>query len=291
MARARNIKPGFFTNDELVELPFEVRLLFVGLWTIADRDGRLADRPKKIKMEIFPADDVDCDKALEQLSQKGFITRYAVDASAYIQISNWEKHQKPHIKEAPSNIPAIPVIEEKITDEIQGDTSSTEQAPEIPVLAPENVVLEPEIPERAGLIVGSGLLIVDSPLLIVDSTTSAEVASDSPQEVMTPVFCTLPRNDGTPHPITDDMVLKWESLYPAVDVRQELRNMIGWCDAKPKNRKTKSGMNAFINGWLTREQNKGPKHETNKPVHFQSAADRKHAAILETTDYERAINF
>ena len=31
MARARNIKPGFFTNDELVELPFATRLLFIGL--------------------------------------------------------------------------------------------------------------------------------------------------------------------------------------------------------------------------------------------------------------------
>ena len=52
MARARNIKPGFFTNDELVELPFATRLLFIGLWTIADREGRMVDRPKKIKMEI-----------------------------------------------------------------------------------------------------------------------------------------------------------------------------------------------------------------------------------------------
>ena len=48
MARARNIKPGFFANDLLVDLPFEVRLLFIGLWTIADRAGRLCDRPKKI---------------------------------------------------------------------------------------------------------------------------------------------------------------------------------------------------------------------------------------------------
>ena len=71
MARARNIKPGFFTNDELVELPFSTRLLFIGLWTIADREGRMVDRPKKIKMEIFPADDVDCDQALTQLADSG----------------------------------------------------------------------------------------------------------------------------------------------------------------------------------------------------------------------------
>ena len=55
MARARNIKPGFFLNEELVELPFSTRLLFIGLWTLADRDGRMEDKPKRIKMSLFPA--------------------------------------------------------------------------------------------------------------------------------------------------------------------------------------------------------------------------------------------
>ena len=57
MARARNIKPGFFRNSDLVELPMDARLLFIGLWTLADRMGRLEDRPKQIKMEIFPAEE------------------------------------------------------------------------------------------------------------------------------------------------------------------------------------------------------------------------------------------
>ena len=46
MARARNIKPGFFRNADLVEMPIEARLLFIGLWTLADRSGRLEDRPR-----------------------------------------------------------------------------------------------------------------------------------------------------------------------------------------------------------------------------------------------------
>ena len=71
MARARNIKPGFFTNPELAELPFETRLLFAGLWTVADKKGRLEDRPKKIKMQVFPADTVDIDTMLEQLHKAG----------------------------------------------------------------------------------------------------------------------------------------------------------------------------------------------------------------------------
>ena len=60
MARARNIKPAFFKNETLVELPVETRLLFIGLWTLADREGRLEDRPKRIKMEIYPAKRENC---------------------------------------------------------------------------------------------------------------------------------------------------------------------------------------------------------------------------------------
>jgi hypothetical protein len=106
MARARNIKPGFFSNEELVELSFSTRLLFIGLWTIADREGRLEDRPKRIKMAIFPADDVDVDKALNELHDSGFILRYECDAGRFIQVVAFTKHQNPHKAEKDSTIPA-----------------------------------------------------------------------------------------------------------------------------------------------------------------------------------------
>lgn len=105
MARARNIKPSFFTNEDLVELPFEVRLLFIGLWTLADREGRLEDRPKRIKMAIFPADNVDIDAGLNALQESGFILRYEANGISILQVLNFKKHQNPHIKEASSELP------------------------------------------------------------------------------------------------------------------------------------------------------------------------------------------
>lgn len=107
MARARNIKPGFFSNEELVELPFSTRLLFIGLWTLADREGRLEDKPKRIKMNLFPADSVDVDAALSELEQSGFLTRYEVDGSRFIQVLAFRKHQNPHRDEKASLIPAF----------------------------------------------------------------------------------------------------------------------------------------------------------------------------------------
>lgn len=107
MARARNIKPAFFKNETLVDLPFEHRLLFVGLWTLADRDGKLEDRPKRIKMEIFPADDVNVEDGLQKLDHFGFVTRYEAEGQKVIIINNFAKHQSPHNTEKASVLPDI----------------------------------------------------------------------------------------------------------------------------------------------------------------------------------------
>jgi len=106
VSRARNIKPGFFKNEELASLPFEFRILFQGLWCLADREGRLEDRPKRIKAEVFPYDPVDVDAGLLALADGGFIVRYANEGIQYIQVLAFAKHQNPHCKEAASTIPA-----------------------------------------------------------------------------------------------------------------------------------------------------------------------------------------
>jgi len=105
MARARNIKPGLFENEDLMELgPFD-RLLFIGLWTLADREGRLEDRPKKIKVKLFPGDDYDVDQGLNALAEKGFVTRYQVEGYAVVEVVSFLKHQKPHGTERDSVLP------------------------------------------------------------------------------------------------------------------------------------------------------------------------------------------
>ena len=96
MARARNIKPGLFSNELLVELPAFDRLAFIGLWCLADREGRLEDRVKRIKIELFPCDDYDVDAGLARLAAAGFISRYQVAGFSVIEIVNFQKHQSPH---------------------------------------------------------------------------------------------------------------------------------------------------------------------------------------------------
>lgn len=125
MARSRNIKPGFFTNDRLAECDPLARLLFAGLWTIADREGRLEDRPKRIKAELLPYDECSGDALLAQLEQAGFILRYSANGERYIQILAFGKHQNPHKNEADSVIP--PPLRDKAPEQ---HSTSTVQAPD-----------------------------------------------------------------------------------------------------------------------------------------------------------------
>lgn len=98
--RSRNIKPSFFTNEDLVSMPPLYRLLFQGLWCMADRRGLLGDRPLKIKMEVLPVDDIDIDVALEALMLAGLIVRYTGSNGAKtIKVLNFKRHQKPDQRE------------------------------------------------------------------------------------------------------------------------------------------------------------------------------------------------
>ena len=140
--RARNIKPGFFKNEDLADCDPLARILFAGLWCLSDREGRLELRERKIRAEILPYDKCNIRRLLNQLESKKFIIIYCVNGEDYIQICNFSKHQHPHIKEVASTIQA--------PDEHH---TSTVQAPDETGKSPSN----------------SLILIPDSPILIPDS--------------------------------------------------------------------------------------------------------------------------
>ena len=108
MARARNIKPALFKNELLGVADPLLTLLFISLWTLADKSGRLEDRPLRIKAETFPyRENLDINGYLTQLYRLGFIVRYVVDGQPLIQVVNFEKHQTPHNTEKSSLLPSL----------------------------------------------------------------------------------------------------------------------------------------------------------------------------------------
>jgi hypothetical protein len=156
MTRARNIKPRIMSNDELAALPPLTRLLFIYMWMLADREGRLEDKPKRIGAQALPYDaGADVDTMLDDLQRSGFIRRYAAAGFACIQILTFSKHQNPHSRESESELPPYSGLDN--TQAVaKHDLGSASASPSI---------------EQAGLIPDSGSLIPDS--LIPDTKAAA----------------------------------------------------------------------------------------------------------------------
>ena len=143
--RARNIKPGLYANELLAECSLAARLLFPGLWMMADREGRLEDRPKKIKAGVFPYDNFDTKPLLDELEYKGFIVRYEVQGGKYIEIINFLKHQKPHHNEKESEIPPRDQLATKEASTC--DQGSKHLQPRSKALAPDSLIPDSLIPD------------------------------------------------------------------------------------------------------------------------------------------------
>lgn len=124
MARIRSLKPSFFKDEALCDLTPVHRLLFQGLWCLADKHGHLEDRPRLIKIEVLPYDDCDVVALLSDLARAGLVVPYQVRGRRYLAVKNFRKHQRVSGAEAKAPTP-IPTPEERDT-------------PEISVIAPEN---------------------------------------------------------------------------------------------------------------------------------------------------------
>lgn len=148
MARSRNIKPSIMENEDLAELPPVARLLFIYLWMLADREGRLEDRPKRIAGRAlpYPRDrDADVDDLLNQLAGAGFITRYTVGELAIIQINNFAKHQSPHVRETASELPSIEQGTTKaVTKHNLGSVETSPRSPDSLFPLPDSLLPIPE---------------------------------------------------------------------------------------------------------------------------------------------------
>lgn len=66
----------------------------------------------------------------------------------------------------------------------------------------------------------------------------------------------LPCTGGVEAVLTEKHATELASLFPAVDVPQEVRAMRAWLLANPKNRKTPTGLLRFVAAWLAKEQNR-----------------------------------
>ena len=101
MARIRTIKPEFWVDEKVAQLTLGARLLFIGLWSFADDQGYVEDKPRRIRMQIFPDDQFDVAPWLDELAALGLIVRYDSSSGPVLHIRNWDRHQRVDKPSAP----------------------------------------------------------------------------------------------------------------------------------------------------------------------------------------------
>jgi len=229
MARIRQIKPEFFDDPDLGDISIGANLLFIGMWTLADREGRLEDNVRRLKARIFPyRDDVDVSACVGELQGKDMVRRYSVDGRAYLWIRSFTKHQRPHPKEPESVIPPC------------DDMSPPKHG-------------EP-CKKTAGC-TDSGSLGAGSLVAGVGSTPQASVLP----AVVSIAFLEFPviGSGQSLWTLSEAQVAEWVSLFPGLDVRGEARKALAWLQASPTRRKTARGMARFLVSWLNRSVDSG----------------------------------
>ena len=180
------------------------------------------------------------EKGLLDLQEIGLIRLYKVEDEIYFHFPSWEKHQRIQSKNAKH--PAPPENEESYISTVDhGNPPLTTVTHGNP---PPEVELELELEEELNIT-----------STVVDVCSELKKDKQAIDEKEQAIF-EMPTNTGEGYPFFQSDIDFYKSLYPSVDIAQEMRKMVGWSNANPAKRKTKGGMKRFVNAWLSREQDK-----------------------------------
>lgn len=250
MARKRMFNIQIVDSDAFLDMPLSTQALYFHLNMRADDDGFVGN-PKRIQRLIGASED-----DLKLLIAKRFLL---VFEDGVIVIKHWRMHntirkdrytQTAYIEE----LNQLKIKENKsyTFEEIEQKNQSETKG------LPNGNQMETNWKQNDNTDIG---LDIDIDLDIdkdkdkdIYTAPSDKIATEpTPSE---PSVITITLNDKSEYPIYQSMIDEWTELYPNVYILQELRKMKGWCDANPTKRKTKRGVLRFINGWLSREQDK-----------------------------------
>ena len=219
----RILKESILTSRRISNLSWFERVMFTNLIVTVDDYGIYFADPALLSRILFCRDPGVTEKmvrdGLKHLEEQGLILRYAVEGEEYLKLCSWEKHQR--LRNSRRKFPAPEDADPDEPQAAQEEPAGPEEMPQA-----EETVLPAQSPEP------------------------------EPEARELPV-AELPLNDNTVYAVTRQEAEEYAALYPAVDIRQELRNMRGWCLANPQKRKTRSGIRNFINNWLARAQDRG----------------------------------
>ncbi len=276
--RSRNYKSGFFTSEDVSELSFMGRLLFLGLIALADRRGVLPYKPRKIRAEVFPYDDVnsdDIEACVRIMCEQGMASLYVDPARAvFLHLTNFQKHQSISVKERRQSNLAGPLPGDQGCELLEGcgevgvkfgggtdaewlrngsrtdaewlrngsRTVTEHLKSEIGNLKSEGGAGDDGVavapPSADGLFEGS------------EFVAAAGAAKARVKSAALPMIRFV---DGEFCGLTDADVARWEKQAPGVDVRQTILNLAGWLVDNPRRGKADKNIRRFLGNNIRRE--------------------------------------
>lgn len=234
MARIRTIKPEIARHELLFETErasgLPIRFAWAVLPTLCDREGRFRWRPRVMKPDVLPYDDVDFETVMNLLLERGFVVKYRHGSEWYGLIPTFLKHQHINPREVASTIPDV-----EGADEVTGHPPTTSTR--------ARRVVDATADGRGRE--GKGT---------EDSAETPRVTTPT-----SPTVLTFPTTGGEPKTwaLTAAAVAEWQTSYPGIDVEAECRQALAWVKANPKRAKTARGMAAFLVNWFNRAVQRG----------------------------------
>jgi len=261
--RIRTIKPEFWSSEDIAALDYFDRLVFIGLWSMADDEGRLQGDARLIRSQLFPIDDhigessvrthgaltedsLSIHDTLMHLSNGGQITLYeGCNGRTYIQVTNFTEHQRINRPTA-SKYPA-PTRENTIThgaltedSSLEQGTGNREQGTGVPSL-------------RSGVQGGD-----DSDAARVDRTP-ATVVADAPTQTTKAKRGTRLPEGWTPERSQANLKAEHDSSLTPDELSSQLERFRDHWAAQPGSKGTKLDWQATWRNWVRRAAEMAPR--------------------------------
>ena len=165
MARIRTIKPEFWSSPGIETLEYRWRLLYIGLWQLADDFGRGAFNPREFLGFVFPADMSEDSGGIRrgcgELRRVFGVEFYSVGGRHFYAIPSWEKHQKVDRRTKASKfpgpgegVPFDPVSDEPLPAGLCGSAVVSAGSAVLSAESPGNTAGSAGVPGNSG--VGTG---------------------------------------------------------------------------------------------------------------------------------------
>jgi hypothetical protein len=131
MARIRTVKPEFWSDDKILNIPPLARLAFIGTFNFADDAGNIDRSSNQLKARIFPGDMIEVEPLILDILGQGLMVEYEVDGKKYLHIRNFDRHQRINRPSAPT----CPAFQGAITEDS---------------VSPQGAITEDSVPEGKG---------------------------------------------------------------------------------------------------------------------------------------------